>query len=59
MCSAKSLSPERIGARFVRLLAWLNIAYIAYIARSCDIPVLLDAVAAAATQIRSDNAPSP
>jgi hydroxyethylthiazole kinase-like sugar kinase family protein len=56
VCSVKSLSPERIGIRFAELLAWHNIACIA---RSCGIPVLLDAVAAAATRIRCDDAPSP
>jgi CheY-like chemotaxis protein len=48
VCSAKAPSAERIGEHFVSLLAHLNITYIA---RPCDIDVLLDAVAAAAARL--------
>ena len=46
--SAQSPSAEHIGSHFVDLLARLNIAYVA---RPCDIEVLLDAVEAAAKRL--------
>jgi CheY-like chemotaxis protein len=46
--SAGASSPERIGPQFTALLARLGVAYVA---RPCDIGVLLAAVAAAARRI--------
>jgi CheY-like chemotaxis protein len=48
VCSAQPGGPERIGANFAALLASLHIGYIA---RPCDINVLLSAVATAAERI--------